>query len=107
MGVSGWPRRRVPATAANGAPRSRSCFLSRPVLPRGLAPWRGCRRVAPRGRRVEAGDGVQSGWLIALELALVLGLALFFGVRELRSLKRLREEREKRRRSGGDGDGST
>ena len=45
---------------------------------------------------------MQSGWLIAIELALVLGVALFFGLRELRSLKRLREEREAKR-GGGDG----
>ena len=46
---------------------------------------------------------MQSGWLIALELALVLGLILFFGLRELRSLKRLREEREARKQADGDG----
>ena len=42
---------------------------------------------------------MQGSGLIVLELALVLGIVLFFGLRELRSLKRLREEREARARA--------
>jgi hypothetical protein len=34
------------------------------------------------------------GWLAAAEIALVLGIALFFGFRELRILRKLKDERE-------------
>ena len=37
---------------------------------------------------------MSSGWIVALEIALVLGLALTWGFRELRSLRILREQRE-------------
>ena len=50
---------------------------------------------------------MDGSWLVALELALVLGIALFFGLRELRSLKKLREEREAKRRAGHEEDGPT
>lgn len=38
-----------------------------------------------------------SGWIVALELSLVLVVALAFAVRELRIVGRLRREREARR----------
>lgn len=37
---------------------------------------------------------MSSGWIIFLELSLVLGLALFFGFRELRNLKKYDRERK-------------
>lgn len=37
---------------------------------------------------------MSSGWIVALELALVLGVAIAFALREFRTLKRLRQERE-------------
>lgn len=45
-----------------------------------------------------------SGWIILLEILLVLGLAIGWGVFELRTLNRLKREREARERDGaGDG----
>jgi hypothetical protein len=41
------------------------------------------------------------GWLAAAEIALVLGIALFFAFRELRILRKLRLEREAAARSKG------
>lgn len=47
---------------------------------------------------------MSSGLIIFLELLLVLGLALFFGIRELRNLRRYdRERAEKARREADDG----
>ncbi len=48
-----------------------------------------------------------SGWIIAVELLLILGLVLGFGFWELWKLRRDRLERDARRRreSGGDGGG--
>lgn len=47
---------------------------------------------------------MSSGLIIFLELSLVLGLALFFGIRELRNLRRYdRERAEKAKREDGDG----
>jgi hypothetical protein len=42
------------------------------------------------------------GWIIALELLLVLGLAVGWAAKELRSLRRLRERREAEERQGPD-----
>jgi Tfp pilus assembly protein PilX len=42
---------------------------------------------------------VNSGVIIFLELTLVLGLALFFGVRELRNMRRYDRERAERARA--------
>jgi Tfp pilus assembly protein PilX len=42
---------------------------------------------------------VSSGVIIFLELTLVLGLALFFGVRELRNMRRYDRERAERARA--------
>ncbi|MFN4271885.1 MAG: hypothetical protein ACK4F5_03680 [Aliihoeflea sp.] len=47
---------------------------------------------------------MSSGLIIFLELSLVLGLALFFGIRELRNLRRYdRERAEKAKREAQDG----
>lgn len=47
---------------------------------------------------------MSSGWIILLEILLVLGLAIGWGVYELRSLNRLQREREARERdAAGDG----
>lgn len=47
---------------------------------------------------------MSSGWIILLEILLVLGLAIGWGVHELRTLSRLKREREARERDGaGDG----
>jgi hypothetical protein len=47
---------------------------------------------------------MSSGLIIFLELSLVLGLALFFGIRELRNLRRYdRERAEKAKREAEDG----
>jgi hypothetical protein len=43
---------------------------------------------------------VSSGVIIFLEISLVLGLALFFGIRELRNLRRYDRERAARSREG-------
>lgn len=46
---------------------------------------------------------MSSGLIILLELGLILGLALFFGIRELRNLRRYdRERAEKARREAAD-----
>lgn len=46
---------------------------------------------------------MSSGVIILLELGLILGLALFFGIRELRNLRRYdRERAEKARREEND-----
>jgi hypothetical protein len=39
---------------------------------------------------------LSSGWIIFLELSLVLGLALFFGMRELRNLRKYDRDRKER-----------
>ena len=39
---------------------------------------------------------MSSGWIIFLELSLVLGLALFFGMRELRNLRKYDRDRKER-----------
>lgn len=44
-----------------------------------------------------------SGWIIAVELLLILGLVLGFGFWELWKLRRDRLERDARRSPGGDG----
>ena len=41
---------------------------------------------------------MSSGLIIFLELSLVLGLALFFGIRELRNLRRYDRERAEKAR---------
>lgn len=47
---------------------------------------------------------MSSGLIIFLELSLVLGLALFFGIRELRNLRRYDRERAgKAKREAEDG----
>jgi len=43
---------------------------------------------------------VSSGVIIFLEIALVLGLALVFGVREIRNLRRFDRERAARGKNG-------
>ncbi|NMG41848.1 hypothetical protein GRZ55_21690 [Chelativorans sp. ZYF759] len=45
---------------------------------------------------------MSSGLIIFLELSLVLGLALFFGIRELRNLRRYDRDREEKLRRNGD-----
>jgi hypothetical protein len=45
---------------------------------------------------------VSSGLIIFLELSLVLGLALFFGFRELRNLRRYDRERRMRADAAGE-----
>ncbi|MCG6113928.1 MAG: hypothetical protein MEQ84_01910 [Mesorhizobium sp.] len=46
---------------------------------------------------------MSSGLIILLELGLILGVALFFGIRELRNLRRYdRERAEKARRDAAD-----
>jgi len=46
---------------------------------------------------------MSSGVIILLELGLILGLALFFGIREFRNLRRYdRERAEKARREAAD-----
>jgi uncharacterized membrane protein YcjF (UPF0283 family) len=40
-----------------------------------------------------------SGWIIFLEILLVLGLAIGWGVREIRGLDRLKREREAREKA--------
>jgi hypothetical protein len=42
-----------------------------------------------------------SGWIIFLEILLVLGLAIGWGVHEIRGLNRLKREREAREKSEG------
>jgi hypothetical protein len=42
---------------------------------------------------------VSSGVIIFLEITLVLGFALFFGIRELRNLRRYDRERDARNRA--------
>lgn len=47
---------------------------------------------------------MSSGWMLLLEMLLVLGVAIGWGVHELRTLNRLKREREARERAeGGDG----
>ena len=49
---------------------------------------------------------MSSGYIILFELVLVLGLALVFGVRELRNLRRFdRERAERNRLAAGQADG--
>jgi len=48
---------------------------------------------------------MSSGYIILFELVLVLGLALVFGVRELRNLRRFDRERAERNRHPADGSG--
>lgn len=49
---------------------------------------------------------MSSGYIILFELVLVLGLALVFGVRELRNLRRFdRERAERNRLATGQADG--
>lgn len=43
---------------------------------------------------------MSSGWIIFLELSLVLGLALFFGIRELRNLRKYDRDRKDREGRG-------
>ncbi len=42
-----------------------------------------------------------SGWIIFLEILLVLGLAIGWGVHEIRGLNRLKREREAREKAEG------
>lgn len=49
---------------------------------------------------------MSSGYIILFELVLVLGLALVFGVRELRNLRRFDRERAERNRQAGGETGS-
>ncbi len=42
-----------------------------------------------------------SGWIVAAEIAITLVVCLGWAFRELRGLKRLREERERREQQGG------
>lgn len=50
---------------------------------------------------------MSSGVIIFLEISLVLGLCLVFGVRELRNLRRYDRERAERNRAETDGAGSS
>jgi hypothetical protein len=46
---------------------------------------------------------MSSGWVIAVEIVLVLGVAIGWGWRELRALDRLKAERERKAREDAHG----